>query len=137
MRDAARALHDLGPQWVLVKGGHLSGGDAVDVLFDGDEFHEFSAPRDTRAAHTHGSGDTLAAAITAGLARGLNRRRRGAAGQAVHHVRGRRISFPLGAGLGPVGHFWRVREPARRAVSVDCVATARTRRPRRPGPPPR
>jgi hydroxymethylpyrimidine/phosphomethylpyrimidine kinase len=107
MDDAARALHALGPQWVLVKGGHLPSGDAVDVLYDGTSFREFTAPRrDT--AHTHGSGDTLAAAITAGLARGLDM-------PAAVELGKRFISaavadaFPLGAGLGPVGHFWRVR----------------------------
>ena len=63
------ALHALGPHWVLVKGGHLPGGDAVDLLYDGTTFTELRAPRhDSR--HTHGSGDTLAAAITAALARG-------------------------------------------------------------------
>ena len=45
MRDAARALHDLGPRWVLVKGGHLPTGDAVDLLYDGSEFTELAAPR--------------------------------------------------------------------------------------------
>jgi hydroxymethylpyrimidine/phosphomethylpyrimidine kinase len=108
MDDAARALHALGPQWVLVKGGHLPAGDAVDVLYDGSTFTELAAARrDT--PHTHGSGDTLAASITAGLARGL------AVPDAVREgkafitgaVAG---SFPLGAGLGPVGHFWRVRD---------------------------
>jgi hydroxymethylpyrimidine/phosphomethylpyrimidine kinase len=70
MRDAARALSDLGPQWVLVKGGHLPGGDAVDLLYDGASFTELASPRfDTQ--DTHGSGDTLAAAICAALARGL------------------------------------------------------------------
>jgi hydroxymethylpyrimidine/phosphomethylpyrimidine kinase len=108
MDDAARALHDLGPQWVLVKGGHLAGEDAVDVLFDGSSLREFAAARqDTR--HTHGSGDTLASAITAGLARGLDVPAAVEFGkwfvtEAVRH------SFPLGAGLGPVGHFWRVRD---------------------------
>ena len=106
MEDAARALHDLGPQWVLVKGGHLADGDAVDVLYDGTTFTEFSAPR--RATdHTHGSGDTLAAAITAALARGADVPAAVAEGKrfitaAVEN------SFALGAGLGPVGHFWRV-----------------------------
>lgn len=108
MDEAARALHALGPRWVLVKGGHLAGGEAVDVLFDGTEFTEFSAPRH-ESAHTHGSGDTLAAAITAGLARGL--------GVPAAVELGKRFitgavsgSFPLGRGLGPVGHFWRIRE---------------------------
>jgi len=108
MRDAARALHELGPQWVLVKGGHLSDGDAVDVLYDGTTFREFASPRH-RTEHTHGSGDTLASAITAGLARGLDVPAAVQFGkwfvtEAVTH------SFPLGAGLGPVGHFWRIRE---------------------------
>ena len=108
MDDAARALHAMGPQWVLVKGGHLASGDAVDVLYDGSSFVELSSPRvDTR--HTHGSGDTLAAAITAALARGL--------GMADAVREGKRFitgavegSFALGSGLGPVGHFWRVRD---------------------------
>jgi hydroxymethylpyrimidine/phosphomethylpyrimidine kinase len=108
MADAARALHALGPRWVLVKGGHLSAGDAVDVLYDGTNFVELAAPR-RATEHTHGSGDTLAAAITSGLARGLD---------LVAAVRlGKRFitgavdgSFPLGNGLGPVGHFWRIRD---------------------------
>jgi hydroxymethylpyrimidine/phosphomethylpyrimidine kinase len=108
MADAARALHDLGPQWVLVKGGHLPGGDAVDLLYDGTSFTELAAPRHG-TVHTHGSGDTLAAAITAGLARGLSVPDAVALGKRfiTGAVAG---SFPLGAGLGPVGHFWRVRD---------------------------
>ncbi|HET9171505.1 MAG TPA: PfkB family carbohydrate kinase, partial [Actinospica sp.] len=104
--DAARAMYALGPRQVLIKGGHLPGPDAVDLLFDGTRFVELSAPR-AGTQHTHGSGDTLAAAITASLARG-----RGVE-QAVRDGK-RYISaavegaFPLGAGLGPVGHFWRV-----------------------------
>ena len=108
MDDAARALHALGPQWVLVKGGHLPDAEAVDVLYDGTSFIELSAPRfDT--PHTHGSGDTLAAAITAGLARGLDVPAAVRLGKRFISgaVQG---SFPLGAGLGPVGHFWRVKE---------------------------
>jgi hydroxymethylpyrimidine/phosphomethylpyrimidine kinase len=108
MHDAARAMRDLGAQTALIKGGHLPDGDAVDVLYDGTSFVELSSPRfDTR--HTHGSGDTLAAAICAGLARGLAVKDAVQFGKwfisgAVEH------SFALGAGLGPVGHFWRVRD---------------------------
>lgn len=107
MDDAARALRDLGPQWALVKGGHLPDGDAVDVLYDGETFTEFRSPR-SETAHTHGSGDTLAAAITASLARGCSVPTAVAHGKAfiTSAVEG---SFPLGSGLGPVGHFWRVR----------------------------
>ncbi|HEU5007927.1 MAG TPA: bifunctional hydroxymethylpyrimidine kinase/phosphomethylpyrimidine kinase [Jatrophihabitantaceae bacterium] len=108
MDDAAKALHALGPQWVLVKGGHLPAGDAVDVLYDGTEFRELTAPRHA-TEHTHGSGDTLAAAITAGLARGLDVPAAVELGKKFISgaVAG---SFPLGQGLGPVGHFWRVRD---------------------------
>jgi hydroxymethylpyrimidine/phosphomethylpyrimidine kinase len=107
MNHAAEALHALGPRWVLVKGGHLPEGDAVDVLYDGTQFRELAAPR-RATEHTHGSGDTLAAAITAGLARGLDVPDAVALGKRfiTAAVAG---SFPLGAGLGPVGHFWRVK----------------------------
>ena len=69
MGEAARALHALGPRWVLVKGGHLPG-DATDVLFDGREFHTFSGSR--IAMETHGTGCTLSAALAAMLGRGLS-----------------------------------------------------------------
>jgi hydroxymethylpyrimidine/phosphomethylpyrimidine kinase len=108
MREAARALHDLGPRYVLVKGGHLTGPLSIDVLYDGHELVELSAPRhDT--PHTHGTGDTLAAAITASLARGADLVAAVRAGKAfvTEAVAG---SFALGSGRGPVGHFWRVRE---------------------------
>jgi hydroxymethylpyrimidine/phosphomethylpyrimidine kinase len=108
MDDAARALHNLGAQWVLVKGGHLPDGDAVDVLYDGTTFTEFTAPRHV-TAHTHGSGDTLASSITAALA--LGRDMPSAVAFGKRFVTGAvRDSFPLGSGLGPVGHFWRVRD---------------------------
>ena len=71
--EAARALHALGPRWVLIKGGHLADGaeDAlcVDLLYDGTDFTEFTGPR-LATPHTHGSGDSLAAAITSALAHG-------------------------------------------------------------------
>ncbi len=67
---AARALASMGPKAVLVKGGHLSGPDAIDVLFTEGRIVHVTGPRlDTR--HTHGTGCTSSAAITAGLARGL------------------------------------------------------------------
>ena len=57
-RDAARALHALGPQWALVKGGHLrSSAHSPDLLFDGTDFYEFDAhpdrhrPRPRRRRH--------------------------------------------------------------------------------------
>ena len=70
MRAAARRLVDLGARAALVKGGHMTGTEAVDVLYDGAIFHELRAARiDT--PHTHGTGCMTAAALTACLARGL------------------------------------------------------------------
>ncbi|VEG55065.1 phosphomethylpyrimidine kinase [Mycolicibacterium aurum] len=100
-RDAARALHALGPQWALIKGGHLrTSRISSDLLFDGSEFHEFAAARvDTR--HDHGAGDTLAAAITAALAHGRPVPDAVAFGKlwVTECIRG---AYPLGHGLGPV-----------------------------------
>ncbi|CAA0841509.1 Thiamine biosynthetic bifunctional enzyme TH1-chloroplastic [Striga hermonthica] len=69
MRFAAKSIHDFGPRNVLVKGGDLpASSDAVDVLFDGKEFHEFCSAR-IRTSNTHGTGCTLASSIAAELAR--------------------------------------------------------------------
>ena len=70
MRAAARALLDLGARAVLVKGGHLQG-EALDLLDDGRNVRELSAPR-IATRDTHGTGCMLSAAIAAGLARGLD-----------------------------------------------------------------
>ncbi len=68
--EAARIIRNLGPQYVVVKGGHLpSGGDAVDLLFDGKNFTRYSARRIEKKIH--GAGCVCSAAVTAGLAKGL------------------------------------------------------------------
>ena len=51
MRRAVRELHRLGPQWVLLKGGHLAGADSTDLLFDGDDDHRTARPADRYAQH--------------------------------------------------------------------------------------
>jgi hydroxymethylpyrimidine/phosphomethylpyrimidine kinase len=68
MESAARQLCAMGVHAALVKGGHLEG-DAIDVLFDGSQLRHFRSPR-VPAAHTHGTGCVLSAAITARLACG-------------------------------------------------------------------
>ncbi|WP_016932610.1 bifunctional hydroxymethylpyrimidine kinase/phosphomethylpyrimidine kinase [Rhodococcus sp. R1101] len=68
--EAARRIHDLGPQYVVAKGGvELDGEDAVDVLFDGSEVTLLTAPK-VGNERVSGAGCTLAAAITAELAKG-------------------------------------------------------------------
>ncbi|MBC6463706.1 bifunctional hydroxymethylpyrimidine kinase/phosphomethylpyrimidine kinase [Actinomadura sp. HBU206391] len=106
LREAAEAVWALGPQWVLVKGGHLPG-EPVDLLFDGTREHRFSAPRHDNL-HTHGTGCTLASAIAAHLALGQDVL--GAVGLAKEYVTGAiEGGFPLGSGIGPVDHAWRWR----------------------------
>ena len=106
MKGAARKIKALGPKYVLVKGGHLQGADeSVDLLYDGSAFTEFSAPRvDTQ--NTHGSGCTYSAAVCAGLAKGLTIY--DAVSEAKEYVSGAISgSFDVGAGHGPLNHFWR------------------------------
>jgi hydroxymethylpyrimidine/phosphomethylpyrimidine kinase len=106
LRPAAEAMLELGPTWVLIKGGHLPG-PPVDLLTDGVSEFRFSAERlDNR--HTHGTGCTLASAIASHLALGEDVP--GAVGKAKEYVTGAIAhGFPLGAGIGPVDHAWRRR----------------------------
>jgi hydroxymethylpyrimidine/phosphomethylpyrimidine kinase len=107
LRSAALALHAMGPAGVLVKAGHLRDEpECVDVFYDGQEFTELPSER-LATEHTHGGGDTMASAITAGLARGM------ATVDAVRFgkwfvTRAVREAYPLGAGAGPVSQFWRL-----------------------------
>ena len=106
-REAARRIFDLGPRLVIVKGGHLEGDRADDIVFDGTEFHVLSAPR-LATAHTHGTGCTFSAAIAARLAQGLEPL--AAARSAKAYLHGAiEHAEPLGAGHGPVNHLWRYR----------------------------
>jgi pyridoxine kinase len=70
MKAAAIKIHDLGPRYVLIKGGAKLGlPTAVDLLYDGTEFEFLEVPK-IETKYTHGAGCTYAAAITAGLAKG-------------------------------------------------------------------
>ncbi|OGQ55712.1 MAG: bifunctional hydroxymethylpyrimidine kinase/phosphomethylpyrimidine kinase [Deltaproteobacteria bacterium RIFCSPLOWO2_02_FULL_53_8] len=70
MELAATIIHGQGAQYVLIKGGHLKDA-AVDILYDGSEYHYFEAPRLKRQKEElHGTGCLLSAGITAGLAKG-------------------------------------------------------------------
>lgn len=101
MREAARMLVGAGARAALVKGGHLAG-SATDILFDG-AFYEYPAAR-RETPHTHGTGCTYSAAITAGLARGLPVT--DAVGKAKCFIdEAIRTNPGLGHGHGPVNHF--------------------------------
>jgi hydroxymethylpyrimidine/phosphomethylpyrimidine kinase len=112
MRDAARALVDLGAAAALVKGGHLAGAEVVDVLWDGREERSWRRPRiETR--NTHGTGCTLSAAVAAALAWGLALQE--AVDVSVEFLTRAIETAPgLGAGHGPVNHLLPVSIPGRR-----------------------
>lgn len=106
LRIAARRLADLGPQWVLVKGGHLEGPQSVDLLLDGTSCTRLSEPR-VATRNTHGTGCTLSSAVTAGLARGLPMV------EAVTRAKSFVTSalraadvLDVGSGHGPLHHFY-------------------------------
>ncbi len=107
-RAAARALGDLGPRVVVVKGGHAVRGTeqvAVDVVWDGTSLRELSAPR-VDTPNTHGTGCTFAAAVTAGLA--LGRPVLPAVEAAKDYVTralAGGAAWRLGGGHGPLDHF--------------------------------
>jgi hydroxymethylpyrimidine/phosphomethylpyrimidine kinase len=101
-REAARRIADVGPA-VVIKGGHFPTPDITDLLYDGRDFHEFRHARVT-SRHTHGTGCTFAAAITAHLARGLPLEE--AVPRAQRYVADAIRRAPdLGRGHGPMDHF--------------------------------
>ena len=111
MFRAAVRIRELGPRVVIVKGGHLdpaaTAGEVVDlVLYGSDEVFTVRGPR-IETAHTHGTGCTFASAIAAQLA--LERPIEDAVRWARAYLEGAIRHAPqLGAGHGPLNHFWRV-----------------------------
>jgi hydroxymethylpyrimidine/phosphomethylpyrimidine kinase len=102
MKEAAKRIHAFGAKHVVVKGGHLAG-DAHDVLFDGNSFIEFSSKRH-ETPHTHGTGCTFSAAITAELAKGKTVQE--AVATAKEFITcAIRDTLGLGHGHGPTNHW--------------------------------
>ena len=104
MKLAGEKILELGPKFVLMKGGHLDG-DAVDVLIGENIFHVFKSKRLNRK-NTHGTGCTISSAITAHLALGYDIKESVALSkkyitEAIEH------SFDMGHGVGPVHHFYK------------------------------
>ena len=104
MKVAGKKIFELGPKFVLMKGGHLDG-DAVDVLIGENIFHVFKSKRLNRK-NTHGTGCTISSAITAYLALGYGIKEavelsKKYITEAIEH------SFDIGHGVGPVHHFYK------------------------------
>jgi hydroxymethylpyrimidine/phosphomethylpyrimidine kinase len=109
MEGAARRLAEYGPGVVVVKGGHLGGEVAPDVVLAGGVLSVFEGPR-VESANDHGTGCSLAAAIAAHLARGADALTAVAEAKAfVARAISGAASWTLGAGHGPLDHFgWNV-----------------------------
>ncbi|WP_373600054.1 bifunctional hydroxymethylpyrimidine kinase/phosphomethylpyrimidine kinase [Paraclostridium bifermentans] len=107
MKIVGEKILNLGPKYVLMKGGHLDG-DAVDVLIGKDIFEVYKSERLNRK-NTHGTGCTLSSAITAYLALGYNIV--DAVSNAKKYITDAiRYSFDIGSGVGPVHHFYKFDE---------------------------
>lgn len=104
-REAAERIHGATGAAVVVKGGHGSGPDVIDLLFDGQAVHEFRTAR-IYTRNTHGTGCTFASALAANLALGFPLTEATARAQA--YVAGAiRHALAIGHGHGPLDHFWR------------------------------
>ncbi|HUJ05480.1 MAG TPA: bifunctional hydroxymethylpyrimidine kinase/phosphomethylpyrimidine kinase [Streptosporangiaceae bacterium] len=107
MLTAAKKIAAAGPEWVLVKGGHLPG-SPVDLLFSEGQLIRYPGRR-VASRHTHGTGCTLASAIASYLA--MDADVPTAVESAKDYVTGAIDGgFPLGSGIGPVDHAWRIRQ---------------------------
>jgi len=102
-KKSAKIIQGKGVKFVLLKGGHLSGEKAIDILFDGRKHTYYESERvDTK--NTHGTGCTFSAAITAGLSKGMNIHN--AIKVAKDYITGAIRNAPgnIGKGHGPLYH---------------------------------
>src|SRR5215831_11706961 len=105
MREQGERLLALGPRAVLLKGGHGSGAESVDLLIEPTAFVRLAADR-IATENTHGTGCTLSSAIAAGLAKGLALSE--AVGAAKRYVTDALVAadrLKIGSGHGPTHHF--------------------------------
>ena len=108
VREGAKELVAMGAQAVVIKGGHREG-PAIDILYDGQEFREYTATR-VDTTNSHGTGCTFASAIAAALAKGESVRVAVAMAKA-YVTKALQSAYPVGQGHGPVHHFFRYWQP--------------------------
>jgi len=104
LRPAAEEIRGLGPAVVVMKGGHRTGEEVVDLILDEDGFLELRARR-VPTRNTHGTGCTFSAAIAAALAKGSPVREAIATAK-EYLTRALEHAYDVGQGHGPVHHFW-------------------------------
>jgi len=121
---AAKKISEVGPKAVLVKGGHLEGVEAVDILYYEDRFYRFTSPR-LSVKTTHGTGCTLSAAITANLAKKMPIPK--AVENAKNFVTSSiRFGLSIGKGYGPVNPMAYLYREASRYEVLLSVEDAKT-----------
>jgi hydroxymethylpyrimidine/phosphomethylpyrimidine kinase len=118
MKQAAVAIRQLGARNVLVKGGHLPG-SPVDLLFDGERFHEFTGER-IQTKNTHGTGCTYAAAIVTELAMGKPLEEAIKEAKAFMTV-ALRFSLNLGKGHGPTNPYAMISREIERYRVIEAL----------------
>jgi len=101
--DLALALSILGPQAILLKGGHRDGEEVVDLLMEGGQVVEIYTSARINTVHTHGTGCTLSSALAVGIAQGLTLRN--SVKRAREYVQEAIRTAPCyGKGHGPLNH---------------------------------
>jgi hydroxymethylpyrimidine kinase/phosphomethylpyrimidine kinase len=121
MKKAAELINQKGSANVFVKGGHMSG-EALDILYDGKEFHELTSER-IETTDTHGTGCTLSAAIATGLAQGMGVY--DAVKRAKEYITTAiRFSLRIGGGHGPTNHMASVFRECDRYRCIQELKTA-------------
>lgn len=113
-QEAAKRLADFGAQYVIIKGGHDSGAEAIDLLFDGRYFTELAGKR-VATPHTHGTGCTFSAALAAGLAQGMQVEEAMQLAKAFIQA-AIEYGIAIGNGHGPTNHWAYRRSGARTAI---------------------
>lgn len=127
MARAGRRILATGVRAVLVKGGHLKGPEAVDLLVTPGQVQRFVSPRlDSR--HTHGTGCTFAAAIAARLAQGQPLAT-AIAGAKEFLTAAIAAGLPVGGGVGPTNPFHFLASPEAAAAWVEALQRAKTEAP--------
>jgi hydroxymethylpyrimidine/phosphomethylpyrimidine kinase len=102
-KDASKMLIEMGAGSVVIKGGHADGEQVIDLFYDGEEFVEMVSPR-IETPHTHGTGCTFSAAITAQLAQGMDIKEAVKTGKGFIRA-AIEDQLGIGNGHGPTNHW--------------------------------
>lgn len=122
MEKAAKKIHKTGPQNILVKGGHLTGDEVIDVFYDSAECTHLRSPR-IKTMNLHGTGCTLSSAITAYLARGCSVKEAVALARQFMQ-KAIMFGFEVGRGSGPVNPMANLYYEANTQKAVEDVSEA-------------